>query len=166
MSLLIRGMFSNPPAYGSQIVSRVLNTPALKAEWMECIKTMSSRIIRMRAALYAALTELKTPGTWEHIIEQIGMFSYTGMNGESICTGMGGLVILLSLTTASHLWSRLVLAELQSTKLVNDYHIYLLKSGRISMCGLNERNVKYVAQAMNDVITKYPAEAGPQVVLM
>lgn len=82
MSLLIRGMFSNPPAYGSQIVSRILNTPALKAEWMECIKQMSSRIIRMRSALYEALTELKTPGTWEHIIQQIGMFSYTGMNGE------------------------------------------------------------------------------------
>ena len=82
MSLLIRGMFSNPPAYGSQIVSRILNTPALKAEWMECIKTMSSRIIRMRAALYEALIELKTPGTWEHIVEQIGMFSYTGMNGN------------------------------------------------------------------------------------
>lgn len=44
--------------------------------------TMSSRIIRMRQALYEALTELKTPGTWEHIIQQIGMFSYTGMNGN------------------------------------------------------------------------------------
>lgn len=34
------------------------------------------------------------------------------------------------------------------------------------MCGLNERNVKYVAQAMHDVITKYPAAEGPQVVQM
>lgn len=84
MSLLIRGMFSNPPAYGSQIVSRILNTPALKAEWMQSIQAMSSRIIRMRAALYKSLTELKTPGTWEHIIEQIGMFSYTGMNGKAL----------------------------------------------------------------------------------
>lgn len=93
MSLLVRGMFSNPPAYGSQIVSRILNTPALKAEWMESIKAMSSRIIRMRTALYEALTELKTPGTWEHIVEQIGMFSYTGMNGNTrfyICDPQGG----------------------------------------------------------------------------
>lgn len=76
--------------------------------------------------------------------------------------------LILSLTTSSSSpispRSRWPLAELQSTKLVSDYHIYLLKSGRISMCGLNERNVKYVAQAMNDVITKYPS-GEPQVTL-
>lgn len=135
MSLLVRGMYSNPPAYGAQIVSRVLNTPALKAEWMESIKTMSSRIIRMRKLLYEALVELKTPGTWEHIIEQIGMFSYTGLN------------------------------QAQSIKLVQDYHIYLLKSGRISMCGLTEKNVNYVAQAIHEVVTASGGDA-PSVVLM
>lgn len=42
---------------------------------------MSSRIIKMRKALRQRLEELKTPGTWEHITQQIGMFSYTGLNG-------------------------------------------------------------------------------------
>lgn len=36
----------------------------------------------MRKALRAALEKLGTPGTWEHIISQIGMFSYTGLNGK------------------------------------------------------------------------------------
>lgn len=125
MSLLVRGMYSNPPAYGSQIVSKVLNTPELKAEWMQCIQTMSSRIIRMRKMLYDALVELKTPGTWEHIIQQIGMFSYTGLNEE------------------------------QSLRLVKDYNIYLLRSGRISMCGLTEKNVRYVAESIHEVITTF-----------
>lgn len=48
---------------------------------MDCIKTMSSRIIQMRQALRQRLEELQTPGTWEHITQQIGMFSYTGLNG-------------------------------------------------------------------------------------
>lgn len=41
---------------------------------------MSGRIIQMRQALKQKLDELKTPGTWEHITSQIGMFSYTGLN--------------------------------------------------------------------------------------
>lgn len=34
----------------------------------------------MRAELKAKLQALGTPGTWEHITEQIGMFSFTGLN--------------------------------------------------------------------------------------
>lgn len=75
-------MYSNPPAFGSRIVNLVLNDATLRAEWMECIQTMSSRIITMRKALYDELVALKTPGTWEHITQQIGMFSYTGLNGK------------------------------------------------------------------------------------
>ena len=89
---------------------------------MECIQTMSSRIIKMRSALLAALTQLNTPGNWNHITQQIGMFSYTGLNEEQVKI------------------------------LVEKYHIYLLKSGRISMCGLNENNVQYVAEAINEVV--------------
>ncbi|XP_055531726.1 aspartate aminotransferase, cytoplasmic [Wyeomyia smithii] len=124
ITLLIRGMYSNPPAFGSRIVSLVLNDASLRAEWMECIKTMSSRIIAMRKALYDELVALKTPGTWEHITNQIGMFSYTGLN------------------------------EKQVEILIKEYSIYLLKTGRISMCGLNENNVKYVAKAIHDAVTR------------
>lgn len=81
MTLLVRAMYSNPPAFGSRIVDTVLNSAELKAEWMECIKTMSSRIRLMRQALFDELTKLGTPGTWNHIVNQIGMFSYTGLNG-------------------------------------------------------------------------------------
>ena len=41
--------------------------------------TMSSRIIEMRQALHQRLKALGTPGTWNHITDQIGMFSYTGL---------------------------------------------------------------------------------------
>lgn len=123
LTLIVRAMYSNPPAYGSRVVGTILSTPELRKEWMDCIQIMSSRIIKMRQALYGELTKLNTPGSWTFITEQIGMFSYTGLNEE------------------------------QAKTLVNKYHIYLLKSGRINMCGLNESNVEYVAKAINDVVT-------------
>ena len=58
-------------------VSLILNSPVLFDEWKRDIKTMTQRIRAMREELYDLLTkELKTPGNWDHIINQIGMFSY------------------------------------------------------------------------------------------
>lgn len=122
-TLLVRANYSTPPAYGSRIVGTILNTPDLKAEWMNCIQIMSSRIIKMRQALFDELTKLETPGTWTHITQQIGMFSYTGLNASQVA------------------------------KMIEKYHIYLLSSGRINMCGLNEKNVQYVAKAIHSVVT-------------
>lgn len=34
----------------------------------------------MRHALRSKLEELGTPGRWEHVTQQIGMFSYTGLS--------------------------------------------------------------------------------------
>jgi aspartate aminotransferase len=122
MNLLIRGNYSNPPALGSRIVAAVLNDGELHEEWMGSIKTMSSRIIEMRTKLYDELVKLETPGTWTHITEQIGMFSYTGLN------------------------------ENQVKFLIKEYHIYLLNTGRISMCGVNDKNVAYVAKAIHHAV--------------
>lgn len=123
LTLVVRYMYSTPPAFGARIVDTVLNTEDLHAEWMESIRTMSSRIISMRTALFDALTALNTPGTWNHVTDQIGMFSYTG------------------------------LSRAQVEYLVNNHHIYLLSSGRINMCGLNESNVEYVAKAIHAAVT-------------
>lgn len=49
---------------------------------------MSSRIIEVRHELFKLLNDkYKTPGPggrkdWKHILEQIGMFSFTGLNPE------------------------------------------------------------------------------------
>lgn len=44
--------------------------------------------------------------------------------------------------------------EKQVRCLIDEYHIYLLKTGRINMCGLNENNVNYVAEAINAAVTR------------
>jgi aspartate aminotransferase len=122
LAILQRSEISNPPAYGARIASLCLNDVSLFAEWEDNLRTMSGRIIDMRKALRGKLEELKTPGTWNHITEQIGMFSFTG------------------------------LSETQVAKLRSDAHIYMTKNGRVSMAGLNTHNVNYVAEAINKVV--------------
>jgi aspartate aminotransferase, cytoplasmic len=42
---------------------------------------MANRIIDMRKQLHSMLTnELKTPGNWDHIVNQIGMFRCVAYN--------------------------------------------------------------------------------------
>ncbi|KUI53826.1 Aspartate aminotransferase, cytoplasmic [Cytospora mali] len=122
LAILQRSEISNPPIYGARVASTVLNDEALFAEWKENLQTMSGRIVSMRTALRSKLEELGTPGTWNHITEQIGMFSYTG------------------------------LSEAQVLKLREQFHVYLTKNGRISMAGLNTRNVEYFAKAVDTVV--------------
>lgn len=40
---------------------------------------MSDRVKTMRRELAERLTELETPGTWDHIVKQRGMFSMLGL---------------------------------------------------------------------------------------
>lgn len=84
LAILQRSEISNPPIYGAKIASTVLNDDKLFAEWEADLRTMSGRIIEMREALEGTLVKLGTPGTWDHITSQIGMFSFTGLNEKQV----------------------------------------------------------------------------------
>lgn len=43
------------------------------------LKGMADRINGMRVRLFEELQRVGAPGRWNHIVEQIGMFSYTGL---------------------------------------------------------------------------------------
>lgn len=45
---------------------------------------MSERITEMRKELREKLENRTKFGTWKHITDQIGMFSYTGLSGSFI----------------------------------------------------------------------------------
>ncbi|KAJ8588910.1 aspartate aminotransferase [Rhizopogon salebrosus TDB-379] len=123
LSVLQRSEISNPPSYGARLVSLILKESELFDEWNRDIKTMAERIISMRNELYRLLTEeLHTPGSWIHIINQIGMFSFTGISPS------------------------------QSQALIDKYHIYLTANGRISMAGLNTHNIRYFAESLDKVV--------------
>lgn len=50
----------------------------------------------------------------------------------------------------------IIVAEIQSEHMVKHHHVYMLKSGRISMCGLTPANVAYVAKAINETLKTLP----------
>lgn len=84
LSILQRSEISNPPAYGARIASIILNDPKLFAEWEDNLRTMSGRIIEMRKGLRQRLEAKGTPGSWEHVTNQIGMFSFTGLTEAQV----------------------------------------------------------------------------------
>ena len=81
------------------------------------------RLFRCRKLLFDELKALGTPGDWSHVVDQIGMFTYTGLQPQQV--------------------------EI----LLKHYHIFLLRSGRISLAGINSQNVSYVAQSIDAVVT-------------
>lgn len=117
-----RATYSNPALHGALIVDKVLKTPELLEEWKAELASISQRIAMVRRRLVDELETRKTPGTWRHITKQIGMFSFTGLTAA------------------------------QCERMTTKWHIYLLKNGRISLAGLNDNNVVYVAEAMDDCV--------------
>lgn len=125
LAKITRSELSNPPAYGAKIVSTILNTPKLTQQWHKDMITMSSRITKMRHALRDQLVKLATPGTWDHIVEQCGMFSYTGLSSEMV------------------------------RRLEEEHAVYMVSSGRASIAGLNDGNVTLVAEAIDEVVRHF-----------
>ncbi|KAH6790893.1 aspartate aminotransferase 3 [Perilla frutescens var. frutescens] len=124
LKLVIRPMYSSPPIHGASIVATILKDRAMFQEWEIELKAMADRIISMRKQLFDALRSRGTPGDWSHIIKQIGMFTFTGLNSAQV------------------------------TFMTKEYHIYLTSDGRISMAGLSSRTVPHLADAIHAAVTK------------
>ena len=84
LKMIVRGNYSSPPLQGARIAEKILNNDALFNEWQTELKSIAGRVITMRQQMRARLEELKTPGSWEHITDQIGMFTYTGLNEPQV----------------------------------------------------------------------------------
>ncbi|OQE37997.1 hypothetical protein PENCOP_c009G04038 [Penicillium coprophilum] len=106
---LIRREYSSSPAYGSRLVTIVLDDPELRQQWVAELASMRARLHQNRKRLYTELsTVLKTPGDWKQIVEEKGLFS------------------CLALTPG------------QCRTLIENYHIHLPVSGRINVAGLTQ----------------------------
>ncbi|XP_023179199.2 aspartate aminotransferase, cytoplasmic-like [Drosophila hydei] len=128
---LIRVAYSNPPTIGSKVIVKVLGNKHNRATWLNTIDKMSERVRKMREQLVKKLNDLGTPGTWDHITQGKGMFAYLGLNPE------------------------------QCKKLTVEKHIYLLSSSRINVCGLNYKNLDYVAECIHEIVCE-TAGTGPE----
>lgn len=100
MELIIRAAYSNPPAFGARVVSTIIASADLMQLWREEIGDVTTRIGDMRTGLKAELTTRGVPGCWDHVTDQIGMFTLTG------------------------------LSKPQVEVMVHEHHVYMLANGR------------------------------------
>ncbi|MDY7545105.1 amino acid aminotransferase [Glaciimonas sp. CA11.2] len=114
--------YSSPPNHGGQIVARVLLDPLLREEWEAEVTAMRVRIKTMRQKLFYALSSRLAGWDLQYLLKQRGMFSYTGLSADQV------------------------------DRLRDEFGIYLVRSGRICVAGINSRNVEYVAEAIAKVI--------------
>ncbi len=78
----IRGEYSNPPAFGGQVVAEILSDPELRQIWLDEVNGMRSRIRRMRELFAQKGQEAGLDLSFA--IRQNGMFSFTGLTGEQM----------------------------------------------------------------------------------
>jgi aspartate aminotransferase len=145
LAILQRSEISNPPAYGARIASRVLNDPVLFKEWEDDLRTMSGRIVEMRTGLRERLEAKGTPGNWDHITSQIGMFSFTGLTEEQVSRLRSKWHVYMVCFRPFFSFGLGLCVDVVLT-------ILQTKNGRISMAGLNTNNIDYFAEAVDSVV--------------
>jgi aromatic-amino-acid transaminase len=122
LKFAVRRNYSSPPIHGGQIVATVLTDPALRALWERELSAMRERILAMRAQVHKVLTAKIAGRNFDYFLTQRGMFSYTG------------------------------LSPTQVDRLREQYAVYLVRSGRMCVAGLNTHNVEATAVAMAAVL--------------
>jgi aromatic-amino-acid transaminase len=108
---IIRSIYSNPPAHGSAVVTHILNDADLRAEWELEVKEMRDRIQEMRELFVSTLKEQGVTSDFSFIERQNGMFSFSGLTKDQV------------------------------TRLKEEFAIYIVGSGRISVAGMTKDNM-------------------------
>ena len=118
----VRRNYSSPAIHAAGIVSLVLSDPALRASWHADVTTMRERILAMRRSLHAVLSAKRPERDFGYFLSQRGMFSYTGLSAEQV------------------------------DRLRDEFGVYLVRSGRMCVAGLNTGNVERTATAIAAVL--------------
>ncbi len=122
LKFTVRRNYSSPPTTGAVLVNTVLQQESLKTLWLSEVEEMRARILTMREKLKQLLSEKLPQQNFDYLTQQRGMFSYTGLSAEQV------------------------------DELRDQHAVYLVRSGRICVSGLNERNIQYVADALVKVL--------------
>ncbi len=119
---VIRTNYSNPPMHGGQVVATVLATPELRKLWEEELAGMRVRIKQMRQQMVDQLKAKAPSHDFDFVVQQRGMFSYSGLTKEQV------------------------------GRLKDEFSIYAVDTGRICVAALNSRNLDRVVDAIAKVL--------------
>ena len=120
--ICIRSNYSNPPAHGAAIVTKVLNDSGLYAQWESEVRDMRDRINQMRRLFVDTLERQGVKRDFSFIARQRGMFSFSGLKKDQV------------------------------DRLREDYSIYIVGSGRINVAGMTEANMDRLCGAIAEVL--------------
>jgi aromatic-amino-acid transaminase len=119
---VIRTNYSNPPTHGGLVSTAVLTDPALRALWEKELGEMRDRIKLMRKQLVEKVRARRADFDLSYIVEQRGMFSYSGLTPQQV------------------------------ERLRERFSIYAIESGRVCVAALSTHNIDYVADAIAQVL--------------
>lgn len=119
----VRVSYSNPPTFVGRVAAMVLGDAELRAAWEAEVTAMRQRILSMRQGLHRRMVELNDAPAADYLLEQKGMFSFTGLSPEQV-------------------------DHMRETSAV-----YLVRNGRICLAALTEPHIDKVARAMAEVAT-------------
>jgi aromatic-amino-acid transaminase len=122
LKFTVRRNYSSPPIHGGQLVAAVLAEPALRAAWEQELGAMRERIQAMRRVLHDTLKKKMPRRDFGYFLSQRGMFSYTGLDPQQV------------------------------DRLREEFAVYLVRSGRLCVAGLNTGNVEATGLAMAAVL--------------
>ena len=118
----VRRIYSSPGLHAAKIVAHVLGDADLRPMWEAELASMRERILAMRRALHSRLAALLPGRDVGYLLSQRGMFSYTGLSGAQV------------------------------DALREQHAVYLIRSGRVCIAGLNSANVGRTAEAIAAVL--------------
>ena len=122
LKITIRTNYSNPPTHGGAVVAAVLNSTELRAVWEGELADMRVRIKDMRQKLVDGLKGAGVEQDMSFITQQVGMFSYSGLNKD------------------------------QMVRLRSEFGVYGTDTGRMCVAALNSGNIDYVCESIAKVI--------------
>lgn len=117
-----RANYSMPPDHGAAIVQTIMGDAGLRTDWELELAEVRDRINGLRAAFVRELADTGVERDFSFIEREKGMFSFLGVTPE------------------------------QAESLVRDYSIYLVKSGRINIAGINQANIGYLVNSLAELL--------------
>ncbi|HGE8305668.1 MULTISPECIES: amino acid aminotransferase [Serratia] len=118
----IRANYSNPPSHGAAVVATILGNDALRAMWEQELADMRQRIHRMRQLFVNTLQEKGAQQDFSFIIQQNGMFSFSGLTKEQVL------------------------------RLREEFGVYAVNSGRVNVAGMTPDNMAPLCEAIVAVL--------------
>lgn len=124
ISVLIRGMYTTPPAYGVRLVAFILNNNQLFTQQKEFIVQMARKLRKKRCMIREEFERISICGDMSFITKQRGLHLY------------------------------ILLRQDQIEYLQSNYHIYVTFNGRMSIPAFNSHNMESLVHALKFCILK------------